>query len=583
MVNRSSWRIFAAATDTTATGPADANMVASNGIAVKQANDGKGDVEKVLSIARQIVESWPNVRDRVQQHQMKNGSPHPSSSNANLEGFNSLISSLDQLTVKAQAHNTLKTLPTSKDRAPQLQRFLEENNEWERPSVEHDPSSGVPFSETAGRPASPSASSYSFVADSAISTAVSDETVVLDTSAIQARQKARQHMDEATLHDLNEKLCRIVTSGQPTKGIIARATDLIDAGADVNGLDVWCDGVVYDRLWKDWHGGLGRDRLPATVLYAAVASEADCDVIRLLLNKGADINKRGGFSGYPLQAIVTTDEKDIVRLLLNRGAKVDPPQAGYGRTTLNTAARYGARGIVELLLDRGANIMEMDNTHATALHNAAHRGHVGLIKLLLDRGADIDAKRTEDDATPLSDAIRMAHVRSVRVLLARGADVRQLPRVQMTYAESMRRDPIVDLLGKYGAEYTCSGPDIPRTSGGSTPIYELILEGYTKPISPPEEILAPQYKDPPVVGKGSSAENEPAFPGYQKVMDESQARQNATPDSSSKQAEKEEDEETRSVVSFQTTTSTATAKTEKSRRKKFWSRFSSQTTLHDNT
>ena len=560
---------------------AASDAAAANDMVVQQATRNLGHGEDITSVARQIGESWPELRESLQQRQTTGGSLNEAN-DAKIQNFNHLISLLNQLTAEAKLPNPQTESAIRKDGALPLQRFLEEEDEWQ-PSMEQDPASTVPVFEVEAQPqngkysavaeksASPCASSFSLVADSALSTAVSDDTVVLDMSTIQKHHTTRQDLDTATLRDLNEKLCRIVTSGQATKNIIARATDLIDAGADVNALDEWCDGTAYDKFWIDYHR---EGRLPATVLYGAVAARAHCDVIRLLLNKGAAVNARGGWYGTPLQAIVQTDEKDIVRLLLNRGASINVEAGCSGRTTLSLATQYGTVGIVELLLDRGAQIMERDSHNATALHLAASRGHVGMIRLLLDRGAVVDAQK-DTGGTPLAEAVELFHETALRTLLARGADVTLLKPVLRTWADWPKRGRLMDFLKEHGAEYTCSAPEVTRgylrESDSDVLFYELVRKGYVRATSP-EAIAAQQHKELRTKEERSFENGQP-LPGYQSKDAQRQASQIIDTD------RPRQTEETASVVSFQTN---STTKTDTRRRRKFWSRFSSQTTLYDN-
>ena len=401
------------------------------------------------------------------------------------------------------------------------------------------------------------------MADSALSTAVSDETIVLDTSTVQKHQAARKQLDEATLRDLNEKPCRIVTSGQATKNIIARATDLIDAGADVNARDEWCDGTVYDKVWKDHHSRKGW--LRATVLYGAVAARADWDAIRLLLDTGADINKIGGFHGNPLKAILQTDEKDVARLLLNRGADLHVERGSLSSTVLGLAVRYGTIGIVGLLLDCGAPVTEEDASDKTALHTAAYRGHVGMVKLLLDPGAAINAQSRGTGATPLAEAVLMAHETAVQTLLVRGADVTLLQPTLRTYAKLPLRKCLMDMLRDYGAEYTCSTPEVPRVRGDRVPSYDLVHQGDVRATFQ-EALPAQLHKNMEVESHGiGNSHPEPQDLGV---------KCQATSISDTTQRE-----ERSSIRSFQTNSMT---KKYTKKRKKFWSRLSSQTTLHEN-
>ena len=557
------------ATSSTVAVAAATDVAAANDMIVQQATRSKDHGENIRSVARQIGQSWPGLRDSLQRRQTT-GSSLNEIGDASVQKFNRLISLLDQLTAEMKVSNKQTEPATHEDCVLPLERFLERDLEYAVPDfeVEAELQNGKHFA-VAEKSVSPCASSSSLVADSALSTAVSDDTIVLDIDTISKTHTNRQQMDGATLRDLNEKLCRIVTSGQATKNIIVRATDLIDAGADVNARDEWCDGTVYDKLWSDCHSR--EDWLPATVLYGAVAARADCDVIRLLLNKGADINRRGGFNGTPLQAIVQTDEKDIVRLLLNRGADINAQAGGFRRKTLLVAAEYGTIGIVELLLERGAQVTEADSQNATALHAAAHKGHIGMIKLLLDRGAVIDAQKRDTDVTPLAEAVKMAHEAAVQILLARGADVTLLQPVLKTYADNPKRARLMNMLNEYGAEYTCLTPEVPRERTKPLPTYELVREGCARATFP-EAILAQRFKEVETTEK--SPGNGRPLPGYESKDVKSQASQTINTN------RPRQTEETGSVGSSQTN---LTAKTETKKRRKFWSRFSSQTTLHDNS
>ena len=46
------------------------------------------------------------------------------------------------------------------------------------------------------------------------------------------------------------------------------------------------------------------------------------NIVRLLLNKGADINARGGIYGTALQAVLAKGYETIARLLVGRGNRV---------------------------------------------------------------------------------------------------------------------------------------------------------------------------------------------------------------------------------------------------------------------
>lgn len=57
-------------------------------------------------------------------------------------------------------------------------------------------------------------------------------------------------------------------------------------------------------------------------------------------------------------------------------------------TAVMVAADYGHTDIVALLLDKGAEIQQRDNTGFTAMMWAAGRGHTDTVRLLLERAAE---------------------------------------------------------------------------------------------------------------------------------------------------------------------------------------------------
>lgn len=72
--------------------------------------------------------------------------------------------------------------------------------------------------------------------------------------------------------------------------------------------------------------------------------------MKLLLEKGADVNARGGLFGYALVAAAVKGATAIVKLLLEQGAEVNAHTERWG----NALAVAQCDDIVELLLKYGA-------------------------------------------------------------------------------------------------------------------------------------------------------------------------------------------------------------------------------------
>jgi ankyrin repeat protein len=94
------------------------------------------------------------------------------------------------------------------------------------------------------------------------------------------------------------------------------------------------------------------------------------------------------------------------------------------------AAREGQVAMVELLLNRGANIDQVVPGDENALIQASGEGHLGVVKLLVGRGADVNARvLVERDGprsvsewrTPLNMARKGRHTEVFNYLLSAGA------------------------------------------------------------------------------------------------------------------------------------------------------------------
>ncbi|KAF7978595.1 hypothetical protein HWV62_45318 [Athelia sp. TMB] len=143
--------------------------------------------------------------------------------------------------------------------------------------------------------------------------------------------------------------------------------------------------------------------------------------VRLLLEKGADINATGGRHGTALQAASYEGYLDIVQLLLEKGADINVTGGWYG-TALQAASLQGRLDIVQLLLEKGADINVTGGRYGTALQAASYKGYLDIVQLLLEKGADINATGGRY-GTALQAASLQGRLEIARLLLENGADV----------------------------------------------------------------------------------------------------------------------------------------------------------------
>lgn len=130
------------------------------------------------------------------------------------------------------------------------------------------------------------------------------------------------------------------------------------------------------------------------------AEIGDIKIVKLILDSICCI--------YP----INPEYKDLCdRMVRSRIDKKD----SAGRTALLNAAKYGHKEIVEMLLDKGADVNHKDEDGYTALIIAADFGHKDTVRLLLDRGADVNAQ-TGNGETALTIAVGQKHKEIAQIL-----------------------------------------------------------------------------------------------------------------------------------------------------------------------
>ena len=171
------------------------------------------------------------------------------------------------------------------------------------------------------------------------------------------------------------------------KGDLDRVKTLIERGTDVN----------------------ERDEFGCTPLHWAVAANSR-EVTDYLLDKGTDLNAKNGRGRVPL--IYARDVLMLERLI-SKGADVQSRSA-----KLRMACASGDMGAAELLIRKGAAVN--GGGAITHLFRAAINGHTDIVELLINKGADIKVSM-HDGATPLAMANRRGKTEVVNILRRHGA------------------------------------------------------------------------------------------------------------------------------------------------------------------
>ena len=135
-------------------------------------------------------------------------------------------------------------------------------------------------------------------------------------------------------------------------------------------------------------------------LFTAAAGNGGTNMIRLLLNRGANVNSPGYRNAKPLHAACRDGKRDVAQMLIQAGAAVNS-RDDYDLTPLHMAVLRGHMNCARLLLENGALINARDNQGNTPFLYACINARMGFIRYLAREGADVNVRGTNGD-TPLS-------------------------------------------------------------------------------------------------------------------------------------------------------------------------------------
>ncbi|KAL9632949.1 MAG: hypothetical protein Q9164_004994 [Protoblastenia rupestris] len=187
--------------------------------------------------------------------------------------------------------------------------------------------------------------------------------------------------------------------------------------------------------------------------------------------------------GTTLHAASAGGHKKIVEILLEKGADINAQGGYYGNAlqaasfrgheqipdidaqgryhgnALQAASLGGHEQIVQLLLQKGADINAQSGNYSNALQAASYKGHEQIVQLLLQKGADINAQGGRY-GNALQAASSRGHEQIVQLLLQKGADINAQGGDfgnALQAASSGYNEQIVQLLLQKGADINAQG------------------------------------------------------------------------------------------------------------------------------
>ena len=213
-------------------------------------------------------------------------------------------------------------------------------------------------------------------------------------------------------------------------------------------------------------------------LAAGVSPTSLVAVVRLLIEKGANLESMNEDRQTPLQVACKSGTLEVVRCLIESGADMDV-RSESGSSLLHLA--FNEIKTVEYLVQKGADIEAKDYQGEAPLHLACRDGWVDTASFLLDCGADIEAISL-DGSTPLLRGVlwesiicrELGPTSVSTLLLSRGANPRRGNNFDITplhCATGEANSGLFRLLLRYGADVE------PKTKSGETPLHKLASSG----------------------------------------------------------------------------------------------------------
>uniref|UniRef100_A0A452IE74 Ankyrin repeat domain-containing protein 17 n=1 Tax=Gopherus agassizii TaxID=38772 RepID=A0A452IE74_9SAUR len=231
------------------------------------------------------------------------------------------------------------------------------------------------------------------------------------------------------------------------------------------------------------------------------------DVVKVLLESGASIEDHNENGHTPLMEAGSAGHVEVARVLLENGAGINTHSNEFKESALTLACYKGA--LAALLIERGANLEEVNDEGYTPLMEAAREGHEEMVALLLGQGnynrANINAQTEETQetaltlaccggflevadflikagadielgcSTPLMEAAQEGHLELVKYLLAAGANVHATTATgdtALTYACENGHTDVADVLLQAGADLEH------ESEGGRTPLMKAARAGH---------------------------------------------------------------------------------------------------------
>lgn len=161
--------------------------------------------------------------------------------------------------------------------------------------------------------------------------------------------------------------------------------------------------------------------MPRQVLHE-IAVLSDPRQLRVELARGADVEAINTVGQTPLHRACQAGLVPAIEILAAAGADLQA-RDNIQRTPLHMTAVFDQPDSVTCLARMGVALEASDVNHYTALHSACAQGALGVIDALVDAGANIEALTQREHWSPLFAAVRAKRPASIARLAAHGVEL----------------------------------------------------------------------------------------------------------------------------------------------------------------
>jgi len=228
------------------------------------------------------------------------------------------------------------------------------------------------------------------------------------------------------------------------------------------------------------------DFLNTPLHYAALSGDVESFI--LLENKGADLEATNNRGAYPRDYAVQSGNLELFKYIEKKGLDIEK-RGSNGATLLHNAAHSGNHEIFKYLADKGMDVNATDNDGDNVLVWASSGGNVDIIKYLVEERKMDFNKAGNTGNKPMHSAVGWGRLEATKYYLEKGVDINEKlesNRIWLHYAvNNARSSEVVKLLIEKGADVNTvddngNTPLVWAVGSGSLENVKLLVENGAK-------------------------------------------------------------------------------------------------------